>query len=51
MAKGIKLQSKLKNYLLLGMFFLIMIIVLIYFLISLGIKKGVNKRKQRKIGL
>ena len=40
-----------KNYLLLGMFFLIMIIVLFYFLIALGIKKGVNKRKQRNSGL
>jgi hypothetical protein len=43
--------SPYKNYLLLGMFFLIMVIVLFYFLIALGVKKGVNKRKQRKIGL
>ena len=50
MAK-VTIFSPYKNYLLLGMFFLIMVIVLFYFLIAIGIKKGVNKRKQRKSGL
>ena len=37
-----------KNYLLLGLFFLIMVIVLFYFLIALTVKKRINKNKQRK---
>ena len=37
--------SPYKNYLLLGMLFLIIFIILFYFLIGLGVKKGVNKKK------
>jgi hypothetical protein len=37
-----------KNYLLLFALFLIIFIVLFYFLIGKAVKKGLNKRKQRK---